>query len=95
MKPALEKKERQVRHQRIEAAVGGRMAALFDSIPELCGFSIGADLQPREVAVHGWPGLIASEALYRDIIETVTDLVEERAEAAEVLRGRTFARAIQ
>ena len=88
-------KQRQFRLERIEAAVDGRMAALFGRLPELCGFSVGADLQPQEVATHCWPGSMAGEELFCDIVETLSGLIEERAETAEVLRGRTFARAIQ
>jgi hypothetical protein len=61
----------------------------------LCGFSLRQDLQPAEVAVHSWPGYVAGEELYGDIIATLADLIEERPDAAELLRGRSFARQLQ
>jgi hypothetical protein len=88
-------KQHQFRLERIEAVVESRMAALFGRLPELCGFSVGADLQPHVIATHCWPGSIAGEELFCDIVETLSGLIEERAETPEVIRGRTFARAIQ
>jgi hypothetical protein len=94
MKVSAEK-QHQFQLERIAADVEGRIAALFGQLPELSGFSVGADLQPHEVATHCWPGSVADEELFCDIVETLNGLIEERAEAAEMLRGRTFARAIQ
>ena len=69
--------------------------ALFRRIPILCGFALEEDLQPTEVSVHTWPGYGPGEDLYEDILTTLVDLVEERPDAAELLRGRTFARHLQ
>ena len=52
------------------------------------------DLEVTDVAVHSWPGYVAGEQLYKDLMLALTDLADERPEAIELLRGRTFARAL-
>jgi hypothetical protein len=88
-------REQEIRRERVEAVIDGRIGALFRRIPMLCGFALRADLQPAEVAVHSWPGYVAGEELYGDIVATLADLIAERPDAAERLRGRTFARQLQ
>jgi hypothetical protein len=88
-------RQQEIRRERVEAVIEGRVGALFRRVPELSGFSIQQDLQPTEVAVHSWPGYVAGEDLYREILATLADLVEERTEAVELLCGRTFARQLQ
>jgi hypothetical protein len=88
-------RQQEIRRERVEAVIDGRIGALFKRIPVLCGFSLLVDLQPAEVAVHSWPGYVAGEELYEDIVATIVDIVEERPDAAELLRGRTFARHLQ
>ena len=70
-----------------------RMSALFDQVPVLSGFHVGADLNVSEVAVTV-PGWNASRELAQDLAVYLDSLVDERPEVAELLRGRTFARAI-
>jgi hypothetical protein len=82
----------EIRRERLDAIVDGRMGALFRRIPVLCGFSLQADLVPTEVTVYSWPGYVAGEQVYSDIIAALADVVTERPEAAELLRHRTFAR---
>jgi hypothetical protein len=88
-------RQQEIRRERVEAVIEGRIGALFRRIPELSGFSIRQDLQPVEVAVYSWPGYVAGEDLYVEIVAALADLVEERTEVAELLRGRTFARQLQ
>ena len=88
-------RQQEIRRERIEAVIEGRIDALFRRIPILCGFALEEDLQPTEVSVHTWPGYGPGEDLYEDILTTLVDLVEERPDAAELLRGRTFARQLQ
>jgi len=88
-------RQQEIRRERVEAVIEGRIDALFRRIPILCGFALEEDLQPIEVAVQTWPGYVAGEELYEDILTTLVDLVEERPDAAELLRGRTFARQLQ
>ncbi len=88
-------RQQQIRRERVEALIDGRIAALFGRLPMLCGFALEADLQLAEVSVHSWPGYIAGEDLYDEIMTALADLVDERPDAVELLRGRTFARALQ
>jgi hypothetical protein len=88
-------RQQEIRRERVEAVIEGRIDALFRRIPILCGFALEEDLQPTEVSVHTWPGYGPGEDLYEDILTTLVDLVEERPDAAELLRGRTFARHLQ
>ena len=87
--------QQQIRRERVEALIDGRIAALFGRLPMLCGFALEADLQLAEVSVHSWPGYVAGEDLYGEIVTALADLVDERPDAVELLRGRTFARALQ
>ena len=68
------------------------MNTLFQRYPTLCGFSVKEDLSFSHVACH--PALVGEEArqLVDEISATLVDLLDERPEAAELLRGRTLAR---
>jgi hypothetical protein len=68
------------------------VSTLFQRNPALCGFSVKEDLSFTNVACH--PALLGDEAqiLVEEISAVLSDLVEERPEAAELLRGRTLAR---
>ena len=65
---------------------------LFQRYPTLCGFSVKEDMSFSNVACH--PALASEEAelLCEEISATLHELMEERPEAAELLRGRTLAR---
>ena len=58
-------------------------------------FNARVCFQPAEMAVHSWPGYVAGEDLYTEVVAAILELVEERTEAADLLRGRTFARRLQ
>jgi hypothetical protein len=88
-------RQQEIRRERVEAVIEGRIGALFRRAPMLCGFSLQADLEAVEVSIYSWPGYVAGEDLYADIAATLADLIEERPEAAELLRSRTFARHLQ
>lgn len=80
--------------KRTEELVESYLASLFGRFPMLCGFALRQDLQVIEVTVHGWPGYIAGEDLYQDLLQGLADLAEERPDATLLMRGRTFARTI-
>ncbi|HEV3011072.1 MAG TPA: hypothetical protein VGX52_18765 [Burkholderiales bacterium] len=65
---------------------------LFQRYPTLCGFAVKDDMSFSNVACH--PALAGDEAeiLCEEISATLHELMEERPEAAELLRGRTVAR---
>jgi hypothetical protein len=75
------------------AIVAQRMLELFRRIPMLCGFSVRRDLEVTEVSVCTWPSHTAGEDLYAELMQTLADLAEERPDAVQLMRGRTFARA--
>jgi len=68
------------------------MGTLFQRYPALCGFLVKHDLSFSNVSCH--PALAGPQAeeLINEISDTLHALVEERPEAAELLRGRTLAR---
>ena len=75
-------------HQEVDAVMG----MLFQRYPALCGFSVQADLSFSNVACH--PVLLGEEAkcLHEEISAALQAILEERPEAADLLRGRTLAR---
>ncbi|HZQ73864.1 MAG TPA: hypothetical protein VFB08_13190 [Burkholderiales bacterium] len=90
-----------------EADLSRRVEALFGRCPTLAGFSVqeasgmGRDRQAEalqrelciaDVAVQAWPELGASRGLYDEIAQMLLELLEERPESYDLLRGRTFAR---
>jgi hypothetical protein len=70
-----------------------RMSTLFNEVPVLSGFHVLDDLSVAEVAVTV-PGWSASSELAEDLASYLADMIDERPEVAELLRGRTFARAV-
>jgi hypothetical protein len=85
---------REERRQRSQAVLEKHLADLFRRLPMLSGFTLREDLEVTDVAVHSWPGYVAGGQLYKDLMVALTDLADERPEAIELLRGRTFARAL-
>jgi hypothetical protein len=77
-------------HQAIES----HLAELFRRLPMLSGFALRDDLEVTDVAVYTWPGYVPGEQLYQELMDTLVDLAEEDPAAVELLRGRTFARAV-
>ena len=76
-----------------EAIVEEHVHALFRRVPMLSGFSLRQDLELADVAIQTWPGYSAGEDLYQELVETLAELAEDRPDAVELLRSRTFARA--
>ena len=77
------------------AAFRARIAVVFARLPMLSGFYVSDDLSLMEVTVDGWTGSTATSLLKDEICTALEDLIADDAtEAAELLRGRTFARAV-
>ena len=74
-----------------------RAAALVETQVQalLSGFAVAANLDVTDVTIHSWPGYIAGEELYSEIANCLVDLLEERPDSTDFLRGRTFARSLQ
>jgi hypothetical protein len=92
-----------------EADLKTRLQTLFGRCPALCGFSLqrsdaldrikepGLDSKLAVAEVGIFPALGASqfEEIHDEITLAILDFVYERPEAADLLRGRTFARMLQ
>jgi hypothetical protein len=68
---------------------------LFAAHPELCGFSVEqlqGELCLADVETD--PRRARSDELARHIAAALLELIDEQPEAAELLRGRTFARTL-
>lgn len=75
----------------VDAAVN----ELFAAWPELYGFSVGqleGVLSLEDVAADPWGAHTAE--LPGEIAAALLELIDEQPEAAELLRGRTFARTL-
>jgi len=81
-----------VSRQRTEALVATHVAALFDRLPMLCGFSVRPDLDVIEVTISTWPGHDADAELHDALAHALAELADEGPDAVQLLRGRTFAR---
>ena len=94
---------------RVEAELSARIWAVFGRFPDLCGFSLQdrtglpdyidvSSLRDELFVTELGFSAPVSETVYDEaymlITEAVADIVSERPEALELLRGRTFARTL-
>ena len=89
-----EQRMNEARRQHTEAIVARHLHELFRRLPMLSGFWLGPELELADVSVFDWPGYDAGRHLYEEVLQSLVDLAEERPEAVQLLRGRTFARAV-
>ena len=82
------------RRQHIEAILARHLQQLFQRLPMLSGFWLRPDLNVADLTVFTWPGFTAGEALHDEVVQSLVDLAEEHHEAVQLMRGRTFARAV-
>jgi hypothetical protein len=87
-------REAQARRQHTEAIVERRLSELFQRLPMLAGFWLRPDLELEELSVSTWPGYTAGGELYDEVTQALLDLAEERPDALQLMRGRTFARVV-
>jgi hypothetical protein len=98
MKPS-EQRLSEARRQHIEAIVARHVRELFKRLPMLSGFWLRPDLE-AEVSVFTPPGCSAGRtlyeevSLYEEVMQSLGALAEERPEAVQLMRGRTFARTL-
>lgn len=80
--------------ERLEADLAASVAAVFRRYPPLCGFTLDSELCVGQLACH--PALDRQRAavIAEDIVCALSELLDEEPEAAELIRGRTFARAL-
>jgi hypothetical protein len=93
MKPS-EQRLSEARRQHTEAIVARHLSELFRRLPMLAGFWLRPDLELEELSVFTWPGYTAGRELYDEVMQSLVDLAEERPDAVQLMRGRTFARAV-
>jgi hypothetical protein len=93
MKPS-EQRPSEACRQQTEAIVARHMHELFKRLPMLSGFWLRLDLKVTEMSVFTWPGYRASLDLYDQVTESFVQLADECPEAVQLVRGRTFARAV-
>ena len=89
-----EQRPSEARRQHTEAIVARHVHQLFQRLPMLSGFWLRPDLKVAELSVFTWPGYTAGQDLYEEVMQSLIELAEERPEAAQLMRGRTFARAV-
>ena len=83
----------EARRQYNEATVARHLHQLFRRLPMLSGFWLHHDLKVGEV-VFRWTGYTAGRGLYDQVTDSLVQLAEDCPEALQLMRGRTFARAI-
>ena len=93
MKPS-EQRLSEARRQHTEAIVERHLSELFQRLPMLAGFWLRPDLELEELSVFSWPGYTAGRELYDEVMQSLVELAEERPDAVQLMRGRTFARAV-
>ena len=84
----------EVCRRRTEAIVARHVHELFKRLPMLSGFWLRTDLKVAELSVFTWPGYTAGQDLYEEVMQSLIELAEERPEVVQLMRGRTFARAV-
>lgn len=84
----------EARGQHNEAIVAQHVHQLFQRLPMLSGFWLRPDLKVAELSVFTWPGLTAGRDLDEEVMESLVDLAEKLPEAVQLMRRRTFARAV-
>jgi hypothetical protein len=82
------------RREHNEAIIARHLQQLFQRLPMLSGFWLRSDLDVADVSVFTWPGYTPGRELYEEVMDALVDLAEERPEVVQLMRGRTFARAV-
>ena len=89
-----EERRSEARRQHSEAILARHLDQLFQRLPMLAGFWLRPDLEVEELSVFTWPGCTAGRDLYDEVMHSLVELAEERPEALQLMRGRTFAREV-
>ena len=92
MKPS-EQHLNEARRQHTEAIIARHVHELFQRLPMLSGFWLQPDFV-AELSIFSWPGYTAGQHLCEEVMQSRVELAEERPEAVQLMRGRTFARAV-
>jgi hypothetical protein len=81
---------------RSQRLLDARVREVFRRLPLLIGFSLDSDLCISDVELRAWPGVEWGDPVYGEIGAVLAELIAatEGDDAEELLRGRTFARAL-
>lgn len=72
-----------------------RVHELFHAMPALLGFEVSPDLRVSGIELAPWAQVAEEEASVGEaIFEALSGVLAEDAAAAELMRGRTFARTL-
>lgn len=91
---AAEQRTAEARHSHTEEIVARHLYELFRRLPMLSGFFLAPNLELAELSFFCWPGYTPGGELYDEVMQSLANLAEERPEAVQLMRGRTFARAV-
>ena len=81
--------------RRFEEDLSARLEVLFRRCPALCGFTVQSDdPMPSLLTCSPAQSEEAAEAMLGEVAQMLLELVDECPEGAELLQGRTFARAL-
>jgi hypothetical protein len=90
---ALLQRSQDPQRQKFEAALAARVAVLFERCPALCGFSVQqGEPDLLDLTCYPTPDRERAELIFGEVSGMLFELVDEQPEAAQLLRGRTFAR---
>lgn len=78
----------------MKSALHQALERIFDACPDLSGFAMDDAAELGFVDVTFAPGLGDPRPEIGVLVEALRDLIDEEPEAAELLRGHTFARAL-
>jgi len=93
---ALLQRSRNPQRQQLEADLAARIDALFGRCPTLCGFTVrqtDAEHGVLDLTCFPTPYGERAEQVFGEVKRMLVELETEQPEAAELLPGRTFARA--
>ena len=93
MKPS-EQRLNETRRQHTEAIVDAAPLATIPARADARRLLLRPDLEVTELSVFTWPGYTAGRELYEEVMQSLVELADERPEAVQLMRGRTFARAV-
>ena len=84
--------ETSLRRSEDEVALEEHIDEIFRRAPMLAGFAVRDDFEFEDISVYS--GYTATDDLQEALVEALAALADQYPQAAMLLRGRTFARAI-
>jgi len=84
------------KRERSQALMDERVRQAFGRLPLLEAFSFDPQLEIADIELRAWPGTRWGDDVYAEVGDEISALLAdlESAQAADLLRGRTFARTL-